>query len=118
MISKWLECKVNVRNTLPFDICHLNLSTFRECCLPFCSSKVPYTAKHLVGQRMSIQHSPTFVAGALGGPSKEAIFRLQPCLLLICGHKRGTVAGGVGVIRGGFDAICCIFHTQKHSMDF
>ena len=32
----------------------------------FAGGKVPYTAKHLVGQRMSIQHSPTFVAGPWG----------------------------------------------------
>ena len=49
---------------------------------------------------------PHLCSWGLGGPSKEAIFRLQPCLLLICGHKRGErgtvagVGGGMGVIRG------------------
>ena len=43
---------------LAFDICHLNLSTFRERRHPFCGSKMPYTANHLVGQGMSIHHPP------------------------------------------------------------
>ena len=50
---------------LAFDICHLNLSTFRERRHPFCGWKMPYTANHLVGQGMSIHH-PHLCRGVLG----------------------------------------------------